>query len=70
MGEAVTQATALKNQAPPGCIYVGREVYLATCNDFVFREVNGSVGSGEGQGLRAYELIDEGRSAGRVIDAR
>lgn len=70
MGEAVARATALKNLAPPGCVFLGREAYLATRNDFEFREVNGSLGIVGGRGFRAYELLDEGHSADRVIDAR
>jgi len=70
MGEAVTRATALKNEAPPGRTYVGMEAYRATRDGFVFREVDESIGIDEGPGLRAYELLDEGHSADRVVAAR
>jgi hypothetical protein len=70
MGEAVTRATALNNQAPPGCIYIGMEAYRAARGGFVFREVDEPIGIGEGPGLRAYELLDEGHSADHMTAAR
>ena len=70
MGAAVTRASALKNQAPPGRIYVGMEAYLATRDDFAFREVDEPIGIGESPELRAYELLDEGHSADHLITAR
>jgi class 3 adenylate cyclase len=60
MGEAVARASVLKDQAPPRCIYVGREAYLATRDDFAFREVEEPISMGEDVELCAYELIGEG----------